>query len=99
MLPHDPILNRCVAKEVFLDDAMAFFRGYPAIPDSLGVDGHPRALAADAETTSLGPQNGNPKLLDPVFKDLPTLHSLFFGAAIGTDAQEYVALGGVDAHF
>ena len=99
MLPHDPILNRCVAKEVFFDDAMAFFRGYPAIPDSLGIDGHPRASAADAETTSLGSQNGNPKLLDLVLENLPTLHSQFVGAAIGTDAQEYMALGGVDAHF
>ena len=51
---HDPFADGCVLVEVFLDDAVALFRGYSAIPDSLGIDDHPWAAAADAKTGCLG---------------------------------------------
>ena len=51
---HDPVLDGFVLEEMFLDDAVALFGGHSAIPESLGIDDHPWAAAADTEAGCLG---------------------------------------------
>ena len=99
LLPRDPFQNRLIAEEVFIDDAMALFRGHAAIPDALRIDQHPRAFAADSETCGLGSQDGNTKCFDALLQKLPCLKPMVFGAAVRSHAEEDMPLRSFDAHF
>lgn len=99
VLAHDPFLDGCISNQVLLDDAFASRWSHFSIPDALRIDDHPRALAADSETSGLGSQDRNSQPFDAFLQNLPCLKAMAFGAAIRSHAEENMPLRGIDAHF
>ena len=98
VLADDPFLDGCISNQVLLDDAFASCWSHFTIPDALGIDEHPWALAADSETCGLGSQDRNSKLFDALLQNLPCLKPMAFSAAIRSHAEEDMPLRGIDAH-
>ena len=99
MLPRDPFCDRLIADKVLVDDASTALRCDFPIPYPIWVNGHPRALAANAKAGRLGSHDRDAQVADAVFEGFPDLHPCGFGAAVWTDAEKNVPLAGGEAHF
>ena len=95
----DPLRDRTAVREVLGDDAFATLRGDAAVPDALGVNDHPRAAAADAQAGGFGAEGGDVEGFQSGFEEFPGGEAVVGGTAVGADAEEDVALRGLDFHF
>jgi hypothetical protein len=95
----DPLAHRLAGGEMFGDDAFAAGGGDLAVPDAFGVNDHPGTAAADAEAGGFCTESGDTEDLKAGFECFPGGEAVGGRAAIGADAEEDVALRGLDFHF
>ena len=94
----DPLAYGLVVAQMLGDDAFAAFGSDLAVPYAFGINDHPRATTAHAEAGGFCTQGGDTELFQPRLEKLPGGEALGGRAAVGTDAEENVALRRLKVH-